>query len=74
MTYHDENAQRRPGALAFMTERELASRWRVSARTLQRWRAERYGPPWTNIGGSIRYGMADVLAFEEGGRSGGRRA
>lgn len=73
MTQDEGNSRRPQSALAFMTERELASRWRVSARTLQRWRKERYGPAWATIGGSIRYPMTGVLAFEAAGRSGGGR-
>ncbi|WP_102108830.1 helix-turn-helix transcriptional regulator [Oceaniglobus roseus] len=48
----------------FLTQHELAARWRIADRTLERWRAERYGPAWITIGGSIRYRMSDVLAFE----------
>src|SRR5690606_37871135 len=48
----------------YLTQRELVLRWKVSGRTLERWRAHRYGPAWIVIGGSIRYRMADVLAFE----------
>lgn len=51
-------------ARVYLTQRDLAGRWRVSGRTLERWRAERYGPAWIRIGGSIRYRMADVLAWE----------
>ncbi|WP_324754042.1 helix-turn-helix transcriptional regulator [Roseovarius sp. Pro17] len=47
-----------------LTQRDLAARWRVSGRTLERWRAQRYGPAWITIGGSIRYRMSDVLAWE----------
>ncbi|WP_324754070.1 helix-turn-helix transcriptional regulator [Roseovarius sp. Pro17] len=47
-----------------LTQRDLAVRWRVSGRTLERWRAQRYGPAWITIGGSIRYRMSDVLAWE----------
>ncbi|RDD64189.1 DNA-binding protein [Thalassococcus profundi] len=50
-------------ALCFTTN-ELAARWKVSIRTLERWRAERYGPAWITIGGSIRYRIPDVLAWE----------
>ncbi|MCY1128036.1 helix-turn-helix domain-containing protein [Frigidibacter sp. RF13] len=53
---------------SLLSERELADRWRISTRTLQRWRAERYGPVFIKIGGSIRYQLSDVVAFEEGGR------
>lgn len=48
-----------------MRERDLAARWGISRRTLQRWRAEHYGPPFVRIGGSIRYILTDVIAFEE---------
>lgn len=54
----------------FLTQRELACRWRLSGRTLVRWRVEGYGPPWTTIGGSIRYALADVQAFEARQRRG----
>lgn len=47
-----------------LRERDLASRWKMSQRTLQRWRAEGYGPLFIRIGGSIRYRMADVLDYE----------
>ncbi len=47
-----------------LTARELAERWKVSCRTLERWRAQRSGPAWITIGGSIRYRTTDVLAWE----------
>lgn len=74
MTHNDGRKLIARCALEFMTERELASRWRIFARTLQRWRAERYGPSHVLIGGSVRYRMADVHAFEEGRRSDGARS
>jgi DNA-binding XRE family transcriptional regulator len=52
------------------TQAELARRWRVSPRTLERWRSEGYGPAWLTIGGSIRYRLADVLVFERARRRG----
>lgn len=57
-------------APTYLTTRELAERWRVSGRTLERWRADRYGPGWVWIGGSIRYRFADVLAYEAAHRGG----
>jgi len=57
---------------AFLTQRDLEERWKLSGRTLERWRAERYGPAWFYIGGSIRYRFDDVLAFEERRRKGPR--
>lgn len=47
-----------------LTQRDLERRWQLSGRTLERWRAERYGPNWVVIGGSIRYRLADVEAYE----------
>ncbi len=52
-----------------LTTRDLAVRWRLSMRTLERWRAERYGPRWITVGGSVRYRFEDVLAYEQAHRS-----
>jgi hypothetical protein len=54
-----------------LREDELATRWRVSKRTVQRRRAGGNGPEYILIGGTIRYRMADVLAFEARMRRGG---
>lgn len=51
---------------SFLTERELAKRWNISTRTLQRWRANGVGPRAVRIGDSIRYRPCDVLSFENG--------
>lgn len=53
-------------------EIELARRWRKSVRTLQRWRAEGYGPPHILIGGTIHYRVGDILAFEARQTRGGQ--
>lgn len=71
MTRDDGHRHTGQDAIAFVTERELALRWKVSTRTLQRWRNERSGPAWTTIGGSVRYRLTDVLAFEAMMRRGG---
>lgn len=55
-----------------MLETELADRWRKSIRTLQRWRAEGYGPTYIMIGGTIHYRVGDVLSFEARQTRGGR--
>ena len=54
----------------YLTQRELADRWRISPRTLERWRAEGYGPPWIVLGGSIRYRLGDIETFEARHRHG----
>ena len=48
----------------FWRETELASRWRLSVRTLQRWRQNGSGPPWLKIGGRIVYSLRDIRALE----------
>jgi hypothetical protein len=55
----------------YLTPQDLATRLRLSVRTIERWRADRYGPAWIIIGSSIRYGMSDVLAWEADQRSPG---
>jgi hypothetical protein len=47
-----------------LTQAALAERWRLSERTLDRWRSESKGPAWLRLNGRIRYRMEDVLAFE----------
>lgn len=53
-----------------LTQRSLEDRWKVSGRTLERWRAENYGPAWYVFGGSIRYRLADIEEFERCHRHG----
>jgi hypothetical protein len=43
---------------------ELAQRWRVSGRTLERWRRAGTGPAWLQLNGRVLYRVEDVLAFE----------
>jgi hypothetical protein len=47
-----------------LTVRELALRWKVSIRTIERLRVAQDGPAWFRIGGSIRYRLQDVRAWE----------
>lgn len=50
--------------LVLLTPVELAGRWRMSARTLERWRTDRIGPPWLRLNCRVLYRRADVLAYE----------
>ena len=45
-------------------EIELARRWHVSRRTLQRWRQLKTGPRWLQIGRRILYRIEDIERFE----------
>lgn len=48
-----------------LSQKELADRWRISPRTLERWRAAKTGPPWLRLGARrIAYRLEDVLAYE----------
>jgi len=47
-----------------MTEQQLADRWNVSTKTLQRWRQEKIGPKWWKLSRHVRYHEADIIAFE----------
>lgn len=50
----------------FITEAELAARWRHSLRTIQRWRMKGKGPLSIRIGRRTVYRLSDVEAFEAG--------
>ncbi len=47
-----------------LTQQELAACWRISVRTLERWRAAGIGPACLKLNGRILYRLEDVLAFE----------
>lgn len=54
-----------PGQLpALMPPAELARRWRITTRTLERWRVARTGPAWLLLNSTVRYRSEDVLSFE----------
>ena len=54
-------------------EYELAARWGLSVRTIRRWRTERLGPVFCQLGAQIRYLIAEIEAFERRrGRYGSR--
>ena len=47
-----------------LTQAALARRWKVSPRTLERWRWLGRGPQYMKVGGQVRYRIADVAAYE----------
>ena len=53
---------------------QLARRWSLSERTLERWRWKRQGPPFMKIGGRVAYALADIEAFEAAQRRDPARA
>jgi hypothetical protein len=45
-------------------QRDLARRWSMSERTLERWRWLGQGPQFLKLGGRVAYRLEDVEAFE----------
>lgn len=43
---------------------ELSRRWRISPRTLERWRWLGEGPQYLKIGGRVVYRLSDIEAYE----------
>lgn len=53
-----------PDASDLVTTAELARQWRMSVRTLERWRDAGTGPAWLRLGGRLYYRKTDIAAFE----------
>ncbi len=47
-----------------LNQDELAGRWNISPRTLERWRWLKRGPAFIKVEGSVRYRIEDVEAYE----------
>jgi len=47
-----------------LTQVEVAERWRISTRSLERWRSSGVGPRFVKIGNAVRYLVGDVVRFE----------
>lgn len=50
--------------MSLMSETEVAKRWKISPKTLQRWRTDRYGPTYVKLGKNVRYRSEDIEAYE----------
>ena len=48
----------------FLNQTELSRRWKLSPRTLERWRWLGAGPNFHKIGGRVVYKLADVETYE----------
>ena len=54
-----------PGATSqHFSQHDLAMRWRMSVRTLERWRWLGQGPAFLKLGGRVVYRLEDIEAFE----------
>lgn len=50
--------------LLHLTQRDLARRWSLSPRTLERWRWTGDGPAFLKVGGRVAYRLQDIEAWE----------
>jgi hypothetical protein len=50
--------------LRHFNQEQLARRWCISPRTLERWRWLKQGPKYLKIGGRILYRVDDIEGFE----------
>jgi hypothetical protein len=48
----------------YLNQAELATRWRISPRTLERWRWLKVGPNFFKLSGKVTYSLDDVEAYE----------
>lgn len=48
-----------------INENELATRWGVSPKTLQRWRSEGRGPRYLKLSKRVTYPLDEIFLFEE---------
>jgi predicted site-specific integrase-resolvase len=47
-----------------LNQHQLAKRWSMSYRTLERWRWLGVGPKYLKIGGKVVYRLEDIEAYE----------
>ncbi len=57
-------SRRTSKAVRHLSQHDVAERWRMSVRTLERWRSLRQGPPFLKLGGRVVYRIEDIEAFE----------
>jgi hypothetical protein len=46
-----------------LSEREVATRWRITVSALRAWRLKRVGPRWIRLGRLVRYDVRDLAAW-----------
>lgn len=61
---HDAITSLAPGDRRVLNENELAQRWGISPKTLQRWRSEGRGPRYLKLSKRVSYPLEAILAFE----------
>ena len=51
-------------SIKHLNQVELSRRWRISPRTLERWRWIGQGPQFLTVGGRVIYRLSDIEAYE----------
>ena len=51
-------------SVTHLNQVELAARWKISPRTLERWRWTGDGPRFVKLGGRVVYRLEDVEEYE----------
>lgn len=51
--------------LQHLDQTALARRWRISPRSLERWRWLGQGPPYLKVVGKVLYRISDIEAYEQ---------
>ena len=64
---HDSNSHGGDMHYPIMNETQVAFRWKISLKTLRRWRSENTGPMFHKCFGRVRYHESDVLEYERQG-------
>ena len=54
----------RSGESQHLNQKELARRWGLSIRTLERWRVEGRGPRFCKLGHKVSYPLREIEAYE----------
>jgi len=72
--YADIAIVEQPISLRHLNQIDLARRWRVSPRTLERWRWQKLGPAYLKVGNHVVYRIEDVEAYEAARRRSGTAA
>lgn len=53
-----------PGDRRVLNENELAQRWGISPKSLQRWRSEGRGPRYLKLSKRVSYPLDSIIDFE----------
>jgi hypothetical protein len=56
--------ERQAMVIKHLNQVQLADRWNISERTLERWRWTGEGPAYLKIGGRVVYRLEDIEAYE----------